>query len=110
MMLYSVRDLKLGKYGTPFIMDNDLTATRSFLLNLADVSHPSILTQSPLDFELYHLGEYDDVQGRFISNSEGPRFVASAGSCQDEFLAMKKKFIELSNSLNTDKIVTMVLK
>lgn len=103
MMLYAVRDLKVGKYGTPFIMDNDMTATRSFLLSLADVTHPSVMTAYPMDFELYQVGEFDFVTGRCEPLTEGPRFVSSAGSCQDQFLAMQKKYIELAAHLSSKK-------
>lgn len=105
MMLYAVRDLKVGKYGTPFIMDNDMTATRSFLLSLADVTHPSVMTAYPMDFELYQVGEFDFVTGRCEPLTEGPRFVSSAGSCQDQFLAMQKKYIELAAHLSSKKEV-----
>lgn len=108
MMLYSVRDLKVGKYGIPFIMDNDMTAIRSFLLSLADVTHPSPMTAFPMDFELFQVGEFDFVTGQVIPLSEGPRFVASAGSCQDQFSLMQKKYIQLAESISTKKITDQV--
>lgn len=103
MMLYAVRDLKVGKYGSPFIMDNDMTATRSFLLSLSDVTHPSVMTAFPMDFELFQVGDFDFVTGQVTPLSEGPRFVASAGSCQDEFTAMQKKYIQLAESISMKK-------
>lgn len=108
MNLYAVKDLKSGKYGTPFIMENDMTATRSFLLSLADVTRPSVMTSYPADFELYHVGNYDDLRGVVVTVDT--RFVSSAGSCADEFASMRASFVRLKESLGYNAISEKVKK
>lgn len=60
---YAIRDSKAGFYGKPFFSHTHGEAERSFRQLAKDPA--SQLSSFPDDFDLFHLGEYDDSTGLF---------------------------------------------
>lgn len=61
--VYSLKDCKVG-FGSLFPMANDEIAKNSIVNSfLSSQSNP--IQQTPQDFELYKVGEYDDSTGDF---------------------------------------------
>lgn len=61
---FSVRDQKGEVYNLPFYKKTLGEAERDFASLLKD--EKSMVHQYPEDFDLYHIGEYDDQKGIFI--------------------------------------------
>lgn len=72
--LYAIKDTKTT-FWSPFLHHNDLSATREFssMVN----SGNDLVANNVQDFELWKLGEYDDVTGVIISKVE---FVCNGAS------------------------------
>ncbi len=64
--IYSIKDLKVGTYSSPFFATHDQVAIR----NASDVvnDEKTTLNKWPADFELWNLGIFDD-SGKFIDNN-----------------------------------------
>jgi len=60
--IYSIRDSKAGIFNTPFYQSSHGEAERSFHQLVRDPK--STVSQYPEDFDLYHLGTYDDQSGK----------------------------------------------
>lgn len=59
--LYSVYDLKVCAYSTPFFSPNDSVALRSYLQTRNDPN--TSLYHFPGDFKLYRIGSFTDEDG-----------------------------------------------
>lgn len=70
MKLYSVYDKKAMFFDSPFCVENDVQAARSFDQAVNDPR--STLCKYPADFALYYLGEYDSSSGAVMC-SDVPR-------------------------------------
>lgn len=77
--LYSVRDIKLQKYGIPFVAPNDEIAKR--MLHSTISAGGTTMSEFPEDFQLYKLGNYDDDTGEFETENE---FLANATEYKNE--------------------------
>lgn len=75
MQAYAVYDRKAESYAQPFFAPNHAVAIRNF--EGAVRSGNSQLSTHPEDFSLWHLGEYDDEQGRF-QNLQNPSQLLTA--------------------------------
>lgn len=75
--VYALFDVKAAVYGTPFFMQNDQMALRSF----SDlVNEPGTMVQKhPEDFNLFGVGQFDDGLG--VLEGMTPWIVATAASC-----------------------------
>ncbi|AAG45347.1 nonstructural protein [Bdellovibrio phage phiMH2K] len=62
LKVFSIRDSKTGVYGTPFYQHTHGQAERSFQQLAKDPQ--STVANHPEDFDLFHLGEYDDQTGK----------------------------------------------
>lgn len=62
---YSVRDSKAGVYNTPFFQRTHGEAERMFHNLVKDPN--STVCKYPDDFDLFHVGEYDDQKGVLLS-------------------------------------------
>lgn len=71
--LYSIRDIKLEKYGQPFVAPNDEIAKR--MLQSTIRAGQTTIAEYPEDFQLFKLGEYNEDTGE-LKNEQ--RFVANA--------------------------------
>lgn len=73
--VYTVRDAKAEVYNTPFYQTTHGEAERTFkaLVN----NNESMVGKYPDDYDLYYLGEFDDVVGNIIS-LETPQHIVKA--------------------------------
>jgi len=62
LKIYTVRDSKAGFYGPPFYLRTHGEAERTFQ-QLANDPKTNVFTY-PEDYDLYHLGEFDDQTGK----------------------------------------------
>lgn len=72
----AIRDRAADVFGVPHFVASVGAGIRSFgdEVNRADTTNP--LYNHPDDFDLYHLGEYDDSNGVFYQTPDGPRQIA----------------------------------
>lgn len=63
--LIAIRDRVADIFGTPNAVANLGQAMRSFADEINRASEDNALYKHPDDFDLYHLGEYDDAHGTF---------------------------------------------
>lgn len=73
--MYSVRDSKSNAFNPPFYAINEETGLRSFAQLVLDPAQT--VSKFPEDFDLYHVGDYDDESGK-ISPQETPVHVQKA--------------------------------
>jgi len=71
--VYSVRDSKVG-FGNPFVDVGDSSAKRGFFFAFSNSS--SMVSFSPADFSLYHIGTFDSDTGAI--EKIAPTFVCCA--------------------------------
>lgn len=62
LQIYSIRDLKGSMYNVPFFQPTHGTAERSFNELIRDPQ--SLVHKYPADYELFHVGTFDDETGR----------------------------------------------
>jgi len=98
MILFAVRDVKVGSFGRAFSMDCEISAIRD--LSTAIGAGQSLLSQFPSDFELFELGYYDDVTG-ILHPLACPKFIIS---CQSIVTSMATAKSKLSKIPTVDKI------
>jgi hypothetical protein len=72
--VYSIKDAKSNTFANPFYSVNHNTAIRSF--NQAAADPNTTISQYPEDFSLYHLGTYNDENGK-LEAEVTPQFVAN---------------------------------
>lgn len=81
--VYSVRDTKIGSYGTPFYAKGDIDAQRSFYVAVNDSQ--TQISNFPEDFELRFLGDFNPETGKFDLKEE-PVFMVNAINLKKENL------------------------
>lgn len=79
--IYSLFDIKISAYGTPFFAPSDPVAVRSVRPVVNDPS--STLCHSPEDFSLRRIGSFDDASG-YIESLEAPVFVCECSALKME--------------------------
>lgn len=62
-VIVSVRDSAAGGYGRPVIVASTGVAARSFSDEVNRGGEDNAMNKHPSDFELYKIGEFDDVVG-----------------------------------------------
>lgn len=67
MQILAVRDIKADVYGVPMFVPNIAAALRNFADQVND-PESGMLNKHPEDFELYHLGSYDDTNAVFVTD------------------------------------------
>jgi hypothetical protein len=65
MVICSIRDSAADAYGRPFFLPSVGVAIRSFTDEVNRAAEDNQIYQHPEDFDLFELGEFDDVTGRF---------------------------------------------
>lgn len=75
--LFAIRDSKGEFYNTPFSKHTHGEAERDFKSLIND--EKSTLSKYPEDFDLYYLGEYDNLTGK-ISPTDSPQHIVKAVS------------------------------
>lgn len=91
---YSLKDAKVG-FTSIFPMANDEVAKNS-LVNTFVNDPRSPISQTPHDFELYHIGKFDDVSGDFSSECYS---VGSALDIINEAKSLREASKKLRESL-----------
>jgi len=61
--VFVVQDAKVQAFGTPFFLENITVAIRAFAHAANDKQND--IGRYPTDFNLYHLGTYDDQTAKF---------------------------------------------
>lgn len=61
---FSIRDAKTESFGPPFCQNTHGEAERTF--HQLATSPDQKISKYPEDFDLYHVGEYDDQSGKFF--------------------------------------------
>lgn len=77
MQIVSVKDSALQAYQQPWFVHTLGAAIRAFGDEVTR-GGDSQMSKHPEDYELYHLGEYDDSNGRFTMLEDGPKQIARA--------------------------------
>jgi hypothetical protein len=62
---YVIRDSKAQIYNTPFFKHTHGEAERDFTSLVNDSNTNNNVNKYPEDFDLYHVGRYDDQTGKF---------------------------------------------
>lgn len=75
--IFVVHDTKAGVFGQPFYAENISVAMRSFRYAANDKN--TEIGKYPSDFNLYHLGNYDDATAKF-QLQDSPVHLAIASS------------------------------
>lgn len=75
LKVYSIRDSKAEAYNPPFFKHSHGEAERDFATLAND--EKSMVAQYPEDFDLYFLGEYDNISGK-ISVLDTPQHMIKA--------------------------------
>ncbi|AJK28243.1 putative nonstructural protein [Eel River basin pequenovirus] len=66
--MYAIFDSTAEVHGRPMFLVNDATAIRGFVNAL--VNPQSEFYQNPADFNLFKIGEYDDIEGAFVEDGK----------------------------------------
>lgn len=77
LKIFAIRDSKAEFYNQPFYQHTRLEAERTFSA-LANDSK-STIAQHPEDYDLYHLGEYDNISGK-IKVLDTPEHIVKAAN------------------------------
>lgn len=80
--IFSVKDIKLGVYNLPFYHDSRIQAIRQLKMALM-VDSNLMLNRFPTDYELYEIGEWDDVTGQ-VNIFEDKKFVVTIKQLVEE--------------------------
>lgn len=84
--IYSVKDRVSGVFSDPFFCNSNSEAIYRFKCSCA-----SVLDKRPSDFDLYYLGDFENVNSNlFLLNDKGGEFLVSGS---DEWL--EEKLLEL---------------
>lgn len=78
IQMCSVKDLALGAFGRPFFVPALGVAMRSFTDEVNRKAPDNVMNQHPEDFELYHLGLFDEETGAYMDSGSGPTRLARA--------------------------------
>lgn len=62
-MLYSILDIKSKTFGPLTEFRTDQEAIRSFLICIQNAPKDSLLSQFPIDFSIFRIGDYDKLTG-----------------------------------------------
>ena len=73
LQIVAIKDSAVSAFNTPSFVQHVGVAVRSFTQAVNDPQHDFFRT--PADFELYHLGEYDDQDGSIIQPDTPTRLV-----------------------------------
>lgn len=66
LVVVAVMDRALPAYGRPLFVPSIGVAMRSFADEVNRASADNQMNQHPEDFELWHLGEFDEASGAFV--------------------------------------------
>lgn len=81
--VYAVRDVKTEIFLSPHFMHTHGEAERSFTQAVRDSDRNNPLSQFPNDYDLYHVGEYDDHNG-LLKPVTPPTLIVNGGSVAND--------------------------
>lgn len=93
--IYSVFDSVTGVYNDPVVAVNDGDAVRGFVFSCAN---PHIPESYLADIALFHIGDYDELDGRV--NSFKPRIIIRGN---DYSILAKRHAVEVLNNEISEK-------
>lgn len=76
IQVFAVMDKKAGVFKTPFFLVHEADAVRGFQKAVMD--EKSYLNDHPDEYDLYSLGMFDDINGKFVSKEI--RFIVNGQS------------------------------
>lgn len=79
MNIYAVKDIKAQLFNAPFFQSNNVTALRTFAMEVNRSEPNNVLHTNPEDFELYCLGEFDNASG-VITPAHKPDLIGTASA------------------------------
>lgn len=91
--LFSILDVKMSQFNGVFHSQDAITATR--ILHTATRDSESQIHQFPEDFQLFEMGEFDDITGKLIP-LDRPKLIVTAMS-----LKQKDNTISFPHTLHT---------
>lgn len=75
LQVFSIRDRAVDAFMTPFFHTHVGGAMRLFTDEINNPQSQTGIGKHPVDYDLYHLGSYDDSSGKFVL-LDAPRQVA----------------------------------
>lgn len=81
MNILSVYDRAAQAFGRPVFSQSIGAAIRSFQDEVNKREPGNVMAEHPKDFDLFHLGSFDDCTGRFVLLEE-PKVIAHGGQMQ----------------------------
>lgn len=79
----AIRDSAMQAYVQQMFVPTTAVAARNFRQAVNQQSTDNMLYQSPEDYELWHIAQYDDSTGTFYEPEEGKRCILRAKDAQD---------------------------
>lgn len=83
-LLMSLKDLKAEQFGKPFTAITIGTAARDIQDMLNSGEKNNMLVSHPHDFELYHIGNFDDDAGEITAHNPPHRILNCGSLAQKE--------------------------
>jgi hypothetical protein len=77
LAIVAVRDSAVGLFARPFCVPSLAAGNRSFIDEVNRRAEDNQMNRHPEDFELFHLGEYDEESGKFF-NLDSPYSLSRA--------------------------------
>lgn len=87
MQIFCVFDTAAGVFGRPFFTASSGTAVRGFTDEVNRVDRDNPMNGHPEDFQLWHIGAFDDHTGKTEMVPEGPLRVVTA---KEVFISKEK--------------------
>lgn len=85
-VIVCVFDVAAGAYARPWFTASLGLALRAFSDEAVRQAADNPMFAHPADFQLFHFGEFDDVQGRFTLLESGPVRIAVASDFRSSTL------------------------
>lgn len=99
--IFSVRDIKVSVYNVPFYSDSEIQAIRN--VHAAMANQPDMLiSQFPQDYELYYVGEFEDVTGKMVS-LDSPKFIINLTTIKAQ-IEQQRMFMERLAKKNESEV------
>lgn len=94
--IYAVYDAKAATFCRPVFMNNDGEAIRSFEIEVS--TGEGMMADEPLDFFMYHIGQYDDHSGTITPIN--PLQITSGAAALRKYQERRDKIAELHRQID----------
>lgn len=78
LQICAVKDRAVNSYAQPMFVPHINVSIRGFTDEVNRADSNNMLYKHPEDYELYHIGEYNDEKGVFYQSEEHPRLLTRA--------------------------------